>query len=58
VEKNVHATVVGFDETKSPLLVEQLNFARRHESLLGFENGRGDLEPNLPCLQPRSRPQG
>src|SRR6476469_10597133 len=34
--ENVRATVIGSDETKSPLLVEHLNFARRHASLLGF----------------------
>src|SRR5215211_835886 len=36
MEENVRATVIGSDETKSPLLVEHLNFARRHASLLVF----------------------
>ena len=34
--RDVRATVIGSDETKSPLLVEHLNFARRHASLLVF----------------------
>src|SRR5260370_7626686 len=56
--ENVRATVIGSDETKSPLLVEHLNFARRHASLLGFkiaEDFRAD--PALFCNR-SSRPQG
>src|SRR5260370_30484187 len=56
--ENVRATVIGSDETKSPLLVERLNFARRHASLLGFkiaEDFRAD--PALFCNR-SSRPQG
>src|SRR5260370_18264360 len=48
--ENVRATVIGSDETKSPLLVEHLNFARRHASLLGFKIA-GDFraDPALFC---------
>jgi hypothetical protein len=58
VEKNVRATVMGFDETVSLLLVEHLNFARRHASLLVFKMA-GDFmaDPALFCNR-RSRPQG
>jgi hypothetical protein len=57
VEENVRATVIGFDETVSLLLVEHLNFARRHASLLGFKIA-GDFraDPALFCNR-RSRPK-
>src|SRR6476660_1071013 len=47
----------GFDETISLLLVEHLNFARRHASLLGFKIA-GDFraDPALFCNR-RSRPK-
>jgi hypothetical protein len=35
--KKVRAAVIGSDETKSPLLVEHPNFARRHASLFVFK---------------------
>src|SRR5260370_16296221 len=61
--ENVRATVIGSDETKSPLLVEHLNFASRHESLLGFKIA-GDFRADPALFSNRSsrpkdaRPKG